>query len=147
MSDKNKYKLGSKVRIKRTVSENGDYHKYRGQIGTITEYRGWYGNISQLTMKDGHVLRNVGYSVVEPISDDFSSIDELREQFNEKNEEIKNMEAELDLLNEKIQFVEKYNLDEFDVRVFKAFKIYEVVNQEGEFNIEKAKQIARVLDI
>jgi hypothetical protein len=139
----NKFNKGTTVKIKDNVSSKGEYYKYKGKIGIITEVN-YYNNTVNIKIDqkiyDDILLSNVGYSVIEVYnkSKNMTNKQTLTEILEKKKEEIFDIEDKLKFLNET-------NQDTFNENEYKAYQTLSLIEEGNLSKGEKAKKIAELL--
>ena len=133
----NKYNKGTTVKIKDNVSPEGEYYKYRGKIGIITDVH--YNSVS-IKIDNDTLLPYVGYSVIEVYnkSKDMTNKQSLTEILEKKKQEIFDIEDKLKFLNET-------NQDTFNENEYKAYQTLTLIEEGNLSKGEKAKKIAELL--
>ncbi len=129
-----KFKKGQKCKIAKTTVGGSNYVGSVGSLVTI---------ISDPYLYSG----KTAYQVSQPYStsNGFLFEDELESLSLTKKElnlQIEKLQTEIEEVKNKLSFLEKTGLDEFDDDEFKAFEILKVI---GIDDIQKARQIVKLL--
>jgi hypothetical protein len=115
--------------------ENKPYSNYNAPYGTELKITGLYKATGYNVTKTDGPSENYGYVYFYEIAPLSSTAEEI-------TEEIKRKEDELTELKSKLAFINKIGSDKFDDDEFKAFQILETI---GISDIQKAREIVRIL--
>jgi hypothetical protein len=136
------YNVNDRIRF-RNVGMRSRYYVHRHKEGKITS-KSPYGGSVHVLLDDGTVLRNVGYSVIEPmVINHFVKNESKQTLIHERNKKLE----ELNELNAKIAFCEDFGLEAFDSKLYKAAKLENIINNpSAEYDrITRIKQIAELI--
>ena len=134
-----KFKQGQRVKIKESVSQNGQYGEFAGMSGVITEVGNqWNNGINGIKMDNGKYIRYVGWSVLELDLDTSTTIEKLEKQ---KAKITKQLEE----VNSKIAYVKETKSEKFDETEFKVYQTLKAFDNKEMTDIEKAQLISKLI--
>jgi uncharacterized protein (DUF608 family) len=139
-----KYKKGTRIVIKEDVSKRGHYYEHRGKRGKITDVSRWDSSVKEIELDNGVILRHVGYSVIdleEEVEPDNPTKEQMINKINEYKNIIKEHEKKIKALKKKLNFMDEYDLNEFNESYYKAQTVLDKIEDSNATRQEKVKAI------
>ena len=134
-----KFKQGQRVKVKESVSPNGQYGEFAGMSGVITEVGNqWNNSINGIKMDNGKYIRYVGWSVLELDLNTLTTIEKLEKQKAKITEQ-------LEEVNSKIAYVKETKSEKFDETEFKVYQTLKAFDNKEMTDIEKAQLISKLI--
>jgi len=143
-----KYSKGTRIIIKEDVSEDGDYGPHSGKHGKVADASGYGNTIKKIKLDDGTTFKYVGPSVVQ-LEDEYEenhpdSKEDIEEKIEEYESKIEDLQSRIEDLNSRLDFMDEYDLDEYDDRYHKADQMLKEMDSDKGHS-DKVKAIANLL--